>query len=389
MNRFEELKEIIPTAPNYIINWDHIECSFMKSFSGRLKQTYQDPTFHREGNVWEHTKLVCECLVDDDEFRKLKERQQQEVFLAALFHDVGKIYTTKLVNGEWTSPNHSIVGARIVREFLWREYCISGLKDLQNFRETVCLLVRYHMIAPHLLESDNSEYKLIKTSANGELAPDFTIKLLMILSKADANGRISENKSKGEESVILAAELASELCCLNKPVVFPSDFSKFAYLSGRINYTDTELYDDTSSQVILLCGLPGTGKDTWIKSEYHDYPVISLDDIRRKYDLSPEGSQQQAVRIAKSRARKLLREKISFVWNATALTYDIRRDLVALFVSYHVYVKIVYLETSWDETIRRNKNRTVVVPEAVICKMLTKLSPPERFEAHQVDWLCI
>lgn len=75
--------------------------------------------------------------------------------------------------------------------------------------------------------------------------------------------------------------------------------------------------------------------------------------------------------------------------NATSVTPDIRSRLIALFTGYNAYVKIIFLETDYRENLQRNKNRKDAVPQAVIEKMLAKLTPPERFEAHEVNWICI
>lgn len=389
MYRMNELIEIVPSEPDFTVDWDRIENGVMRYFVSAMSKTQQNPRYHAEGNVWIHTKMVIESLVKEPEYRSLNERQRQELFIAALLHDVGKISTTKLENGEWTSPNHAIVGANIVRDLLWREYGLCGTKELQNFRETICLLVRYHMTAPYIFESDDPAFRLIKTASNGELAPDFSLELLLILSKADIEGKISEGNRKSADTVILDAELAKEAGCYHHPVRFSSAYTEFAYLSGRNVTPDTELYNDTQLEVILLSGLPGTGKDTWINEHYADYPVVSLDDIRKEYGISPVGNQQEVARIAKARAKQYLRDKQSFVWNATSITADIRSQLINLFVRYHAYVKIVFLETEWEENLRRNAERMNKVSESVIERMLKKLILPERFEAHEVEWLCV
>ncbi len=389
MSKLKELLLLVPQAPDFQIDWQSIEINIMQDYAAAMKETQQNPKYHAEGNVWIHTKMVCECLVKDEEFQTLAERQRQELFLAALFHDVGKIPTTKLENRDWISPNHATVGANMVREKFWREYGVCGTKDLQNFRETVCLLIRYHMMVPHLIETNRPEQRLIRIAANGELASDCSLNLLFALSKADCEGRISESRQDGEETVFLMADIAKDLDCYDKPKCFLSHFTELAYLSGRNVTPETELYNDTVCEVIIMCGLPGTGKDTYIKTAYPDYPIVSLDDIRREYNISPVGNQQEVARIAKERAKQLLRKKKSFIWNATSITPDIRSKLVSLFTGYNAYVKMVFLETDYQENLYRNKNRKDMVPSSVIDKMLAKLTPPERFEAHEVNWICI
>ena len=117
--------------------------------------------------------------------------------------------------------------------------------------------------------------------------------------------------------------------------------------------------------------------------------MISLDEIRREYGISPAQDQQEVIRIAKARAKELLRAKRSFVWNATCLTQAVRTRLVSLFTKYNAYVRIVYLEADFETNLRRNRERRYAVPQNVMDSMLSKLSPPERFEAHEVEWKCI
>ena len=87
--------------------------------------------------------------------------------------------------------------------------------------------------------------------------------------------------------------------------------------------------------------------------------------------------------------KALLRQKKSFVWNATSLTPELRANIVNLCTAYHAYVKMVFLETDYAENLDRNQRRRYAVPPDVIDKMLSKLVPPERFEAHEVDWRCV
>ena len=137
----------------------------------------------------------------------------------------------------------------------------------------------------------------------------------------------------------------------------------------------------------MMCGLPGTGKDYWISRNCNGMPVVSLDDIRRKYNLSPEGPQGYVASLGKEEAKAFLRQHQPFVWNATSITVDIRRQLINLFESYGASVRIVYLETDMKTQLYRNANREYSVPEIVITNMLRKLSLPEIHEARKVEWI--
>ena len=118
-------------------------------------------------------------------------------------------------------------------------------------------------------------------------------------------------------------------------------------------------------------------------------PVVSLDDIRRKHKLSPEGSQGYVASLGKEEAKTYLRKHQPFVWNATNLTVDIRRQLIDLFESYGASVRIVYLETDLETQLRRNAGREDKVPEKTLDAFLRKLSLPEIHEARCVQWLVV
>ena len=152
----------------------------------------------------------------------------------------------------------------------------------------------------------------------------------------------------------------------------------------RTKWKDQELFDDTWGKVILLSGLPGTGKDTWIRENYPNLPVISLDEIRKELGISPTDNQGRVISEGHERARALLRQKTPFIWNATNISSQIRSTQIALFEQYGASVTTVFLETEWEEGLRRNSERRAAVPPAVIERLLSKLEMPESFECTSV-----
>ncbi|MBR5126676.1 MAG: HD domain-containing protein, partial [Oscillospiraceae bacterium] len=137
----EDLLNLVSQAVKQNMDWPGIEAA-LSSFVIPMSRTQQNPDFHAEGDVWTHTRLVCETLVKLDSFQVLPVDRQQVLFLAALLHDIGKIPTTRWEDGRWTSPNHTLVGSRIARQFLWQDMGLCGTPEKQQLRETVCLLVR-------------------------------------------------------------------------------------------------------------------------------------------------------------------------------------------------------------------------------------------------------
>ena len=389
MNTINEITVLFPSSVNEKINWTALEASPLGSFLTAMSNTPQNPEYHAEGDVYKHTKMVCEELTKTERFWELSQKKREILFLSALLHDVGKITCTHLEDGRWISPAHAHAGALAVRSFLWIECGLSGEYEAMNFRETVCTLIRYHSLPAYAILRDDGVRALIKAASAGTVLPDFSTELLMMLSEADARGRKCADHDDYLERVLFSGELARETGCFFGPYRFANPYTGFAYMQGRNVVPYAELYDDTWGEVIIMSGLPGTGKDTFIKSNFADLPMISLDDIRKELKISPTEPQGRVADEARKRARELLRNKTPFVWNATNITPMTRSRIIDLVSSYGAASKIVYLETGWEELLARNDGRKEAVPPVEIMKMLGKLTPPETFEGHCVEWKCV
>ena len=369
-----------------MIDWQHIKNSMLDSFRQRLEATPQPPHYHDEGNVLVHTQMVLEALEAMHGYQSLPEQQKNILYVAAQLHDIGKIPATKEIMGKIEAPHHAPVGCQMARETLWLDYGMCGSKELQKVREAICLLIRYHSFPPHAMDSEDSALRLHRIAANSLLVPDFSIKLLCILAKADMLGRICDDQDEMLDRISLCEELAREEECLDGCFAFPSDYTRRAYLSGHDVWKNQDLHDDTWGEVILMSGLPGVGKDTWIQHNIPDLPMISLDEIRKELKYSATHNQGKVANLARERAKELLRQHQPFVWNATNITAQMRESLVSLFETYRAHVRIVYLETDWQTQLSQNASRKDTVPTYVLRDMLGKLTLPEASEASIIEW---
>jgi len=384
-SEFQKITRLIPIAGS-CIDWNGLQASYLSPIFEQMAATNQNPVYHGEIDVLTHTKMVCEEIIRQPEYISGSERDKIILFWAALLHDIGKIACTVECNGELRSPHHSSKGATMARELLWRELGLCGNVEKQQMREAICNLIRYHSFPPYALNYDDPEPRLLKIAANGELAVDFSMEKLCALERADVLGRISSSNEEALERVECCKILAKELDCLNKPFAFVNDYSKRAYFKGKTPWKEQDMFNDTWGTIILMSGLPGTGKDTYIKKNYSYLPMISLDEIRKEFNISPKANQGKVVAVGYERAKEYLRKKQPFVWNATNITTQIRATQIELFENYGASVETVFLETDWDEQLNRNKNREAVVPEGVIENMLSKLVLPESYECQKTKW---
>lgn len=389
MDGLAHIAALTPSPPDWRVDRNALSRSPLALYASELMNTQQNPVHHGEGDVWRHTLMVCDALAGMPAFRALDARGRSALFAAALLHDIGKARVTRWEGGCWKSPGHAAVGERMARELLWTRLGFCGTPEKIAFREAVCALIRHHSLPVHIIDDAGAERRLRAVSALALLAPGFTLERLCMLARSDAEGKICADLDEQLERVELCALLAREVGCLLGPYPFSDAHTRFAYLSGRGVAPDYPLFDDCWGPVILLCGLPGTGKDTWIASNAAGMSVVSLDAIRRELGIAPTDQQGPVAQEARRRAREYLRRREPFIWNATNITAQTRSRVLSLIHSYRAWVRIVYLETDLEEELRRNAARAARVPESVIFALLAKLTPPTLDEAREVKWLSV
>jgi predicted kinase len=179
-----------------------------------------------------------------------------------------------------------------------------------------------------------------------------------------------------------------EYKCWGNARAFASPNARFQYFAKEEEYPEFVPFDDFGSTVVLMSGLPGAGKDSYVWEYYHDWPVINLDDIRRAQKVLPtdKAGNGRVVQLAKEQARAYLRKKQNFVWNATNITRTMRGQLADLFLTYKAFVKIVYVEVPHKVLHRHNRDREDAVPVAVVNRLAAKLEVPVPWEAHGVEY---
>ncbi|MBM3736848.1 MAG: HD domain-containing protein [Acidobacteria bacterium] len=345
--------------PDWPVDWD------------ALRRCPQDPVHHAEGDVFTHLGMVLTELEGLAGWRTLDEIRRRIVYHAVLLHDIAKPQCTRREDGRITSRGHAARGALDARRLLWE----IGIPFEE--REAVCGLVRHHMAPMHGL-GDGAEETAIRASQTAQCD------LLCVLAEADARGRICQDPRALLDNVALFREYCAELGCLERPFPFASGHSRFEYFRSEGRDPRYHAFDSTVTQVTMMAGLPGAGKDHWIRENRPDWPVVSLDRIREVRGIPHGGPQGEVAAEAREQARGYLRERRPFVWNACSLNRDLRRRTIDLFASYGARVEIVYVEAPKEVLYRQNRQRDKVVPEAGIAKMLNKWEIPDVTECHDL-----
>lgn len=340
----------------------------------------QDPTYHAEGDVWTHTRMVVEALRRRRDALALPRQRWQGLFLATLLHDIAKPVT----RSEEIEPDgrlrvhhygHSRVGAVMAWELLWR----AGVP--RPIREQVFHLVRWHQRPFHLTFSSDLERQAILFSQVG------VWRELLALAEADNQGRIAPNQDETAATLGLLAEEISEFGCLDDAWAFLSDAARvwFARREGRSAHYDPPA--PKGSHVVVLSGLPGAGKDTHCRCNLGDWPQVSLDAWRERLKIAPDETQGPVIQAAMEEARGHLRAGRRFVWNATNVSKLNRDKAVGLCLDYDAHVEVHAFDPPPNRLLAQNRDRKAVVPEVVIERLIQKWEPPSILEAHRVVWV--
>jgi predicted kinase len=369
-----DLLDACPGPPDYRVPWEELDREY--EWVRNLAGCPQDPIHHAEGDVWIHTRLVCEALVALPAWRALPEVERRVLFAASVLHDVAKPECTREEpDGRITSRGHSRRGAVVARRLLWRLGVAFAL------RERVAGMIRYHQAPYFLIEREDSRRLALEISLSARCDH------LAILAEADVRGRVCADQQRLLDNVALFREYVREQGCLAGPYEFPSEQTRFLYFRQEGRHPEVLAHADFRGEVVMMSGLPGSGKDYWTRNNLPDWPVIALDDLREELDVAPTESQGEVINLARARAREYLRKGQPFVWNATNLSRQLRSGCVNLFANYGARVRVVYVEVPPAVLFPQNRQRPAPVPEKVIERILDRWEVPDRTEAHQVDLL--
>ena len=242
--------------------------------------------------------------------------------------------------------------------------------------------------------------------------------MLYYLEVADMRGRECDDKAKQLEIMEIFRLFAEDAKCfssweykdLSKQVALtfntsssPNEMAGLAQRvqdTGMIHLEEGRIYameEELSiafnyleqSHVIVLCGVAGSGKSTWVECLPSSFERIELDGIRETLKAGREGqSDNDAVlRTAMDKLRNALREKRHVVWDATGYRRDFRSRVINLAVAYGAYTEIVAFQCDKQTLLQRNKFRKHPVPENILTDMITKYQWPEVGEAHRLTWI--
>lgn len=363
------------------LDWAGVKRAF--PWAKDMEGVEQDPIFHAEGDVAIHTEMVVKELLNSSEYAEADDQKKRILFASAVLHDVEKRSTTEHVfeDGRMkvTSKGHAKKGEGTSRAILYRDIPTPFV-----MREMICKLVRHHALPVKLFVRNDPTREVLNASLHCDMH------MLAVLARADMRGRIS--KENDIPDLLYEIDMFSEYCrehhCYGRNPSFPSDVTRFQYFNKEGVWPEQEMFDDTTCNVYIMCGIPGSGKDHYIKQHLAHLPMVSMDNIRREYKLDRNNKHDKGrvIQMAKDQAKRLLAAHTDFVWNATNITKSNRDNLISLMLPYKPKVHIVYVEKPYQRLLKDNLDREFPVRQSAIEDYINKLQVPDLTEAHTVTY---
>lgn len=130
--------------------------------------------------------------------------------------------------------------------------------------------------------------------------------------------------------------------------------------------------------LIMLVGIPASGKSSYARQNYKDYKIYSSDELREKLfnDVNDQVHNNELFRYIHKNIIKDLRDGNNVVYDATNIYSKNRRKFLSKLSDIDCSKICVVFNVDVDKCKLRNSTRERKVPEEVIDKMYNKIETP-------------
>ncbi|MEL7530132.1 MAG: HD domain-containing protein [Bacteroidota bacterium] len=260
-----------------------------------LIATEQNPRYHAEGNVYNHTLLVLEQYQQHQSRFNLTQEESDILYWVAILHDIGKPSVTQWQNGRWTARGHEKAGVPIAREILLQQPEVSPAQ-----RRQILDLIRWHNAPLRWIVNHKpiGEYRKMATRVN--------LRLLGIFAYFDIMGRICEHKTdildgidalleihipQIEQELGNFAELQEKYrkaSLQKKNAIWSALKQEDSRLLGKLLDSPALAAKPSFFQCLMALGAGGCTQSEYLKSNYPSHLYYNLNELFKEADTEQE-----------------------------------------------------------------------------------------------------
>ncbi|MFN0200185.1 MAG: HD domain-containing protein [Bacteroidia bacterium] len=360
-----------------------------------MKKTPQNPKYHAEGNVYNHTMLVFEAVMQYVNEQTFSEQEKKNFLNAALLHDVGKPGVTTLRNGNWSARGHEEAGVSIAREILLQYPEISTEERIK-----ILDIVRWHHIPLRWITGEMTYNQLLSLSTR----VDFSI--MGQFSLSDFRGRICQDKALLlTQNTTFLKEIVPQIQAHSQPyemalstyqrasITHKNAFWK-AYLLRQPQLWQKLLLAPSAKyapiknpdfRVIMTIGTPKSGKTTFLQQQYPYALHISLAAWELDGPLPLDTFVRQRIITAfQYHISVYSRHHRQIVLEGNNLNEETRQLVSDIIKGLNGELTYLFFETSLQKCLEYNAASENSLKPEIIEQAYKKLLYPHPWEAHRL-----
>jgi predicted kinase len=332
-------------------------CEYFPEFE-KMKTVMQRPDWHQEGSVFNHTKLAVEYFLQQYKDGCLRFQMGYYVLIAILFHDMGKVFCPIGEDGYVKSGGHERLSEQYLKKMFFTTndtffspHEMSLITTLVKHHD---LRYKYKEMKPNTLNEAINEIKTVFRGLNW-------LKYFSHVWAADVNGS-RPSPEKQDENIGTTIEFFKNRFCNPKP------------------------------QMILMCGIPGSGKNYFIENNIgkvgflESNPVIiSRDDVRLELGIEngigTDAQEKQVSKICDERLNEALKNRRNVIINNTNLKYKYRKQYYDLAKSNNYETVLYFIRRDFEKVLEARPGENW---RNVINRMIENMDIPTNAEADFV-----
>ena len=362
----------------------------------QMAATQQNPRFHGEGSVLDHTRLVLRRFHEMKSEFDLTPSEERMLEWAAILHDVGKVSATRFEGGRWRSPGHEKAGIPVARNLLFQQPDLTPTE-----RRQILQLVRWHGFP--------LAWMLNKCSLNAlkKLGIQTDLRLLAIFAMFDLHGRECERQDFVQASAreFLESSVPRVEYEMGRYADLQERFGQWnlrhknaawkALQMGQMDLLERLLdaspvpeYNTRGKKVTLTVGPPKSGKTDYIREHFpHQFHVQLIDHgfdsqiTDDDYYFSRKLVEfKHLLTVYLNRHRHVVLEG----WNVQG---PVRRRLTEMLRDQEIEFELLVFEAPLTSIQARNQQSDTPLPEDTLAREYDQWDLLHPWEAHRIQYV--